>query len=87
MSVMRERIQELAAQHGSIRAAARALQVDAAYLVRLRDGEKNNPGEALLRRMGLRRVVTVSYVRTPDGAAKSGTEQHYPGRGGRGNKT
>jgi hypothetical protein len=63
-----ERIDELVAQHGSLRAAAAVLRTDAAYLWRLKSGEKNDPGEQLLRRMKLRRVV--SYERI--GKAASG---------------
>lgn len=61
-SVLQQRIRELAERHGSIRAAARVLEVDHAYLYRLSTGEKDDPGEALLRKLKLRRVVT--YVRT-----------------------
>jgi len=56
------RIRELEVQHGGLRAAARVLDCDAAYLLRLRDGEKRNPGAAMLRKLGLKKVVT--YVRT-----------------------
>lgn len=55
--MLQDRITELVAQHGSLRAAARVLEVDAGYLSRLQSGEKDDPGETLLRRMGLRRVV------------------------------
>lgn len=58
-----ERIAELVEQHGSLRAAARVLEVDPGYLSRLQSGEKDDPGDTLLRRMGLRRVV--SYERRP----------------------
>lgn len=58
MSLLQQRISELASQHGSLRAAARVLQVDAGYLSRLQSGEKNDPGEELLRKLRLRRVVT-----------------------------
>lgn len=51
------RIRELEKQHGSLRAAARALSCDAGYLSRLRNGEKDNPSAALLKRMGLKRVI------------------------------
>lgn len=61
-----DRIAELIAQHGSLRATARVLECDAGYLSRLQSGEKDDPGDQLLRRMKLRRVV--SYVRT-DGVA------------------
>lgn len=61
--LLRQRITELAGQHGSIRAAARVLGVTGGYLCRLRDGEKTNPSPALLRKMKLRRIVTVLYER------------------------
>jgi len=57
-----ERIDELSGQHGSLRAVAAVLKVDAGYLSRLSTGEKNKPGAVLLRRMGLRAVTT--YERT-----------------------
>jgi len=47
----------LVPQHGSLRAVARVLDVDPGYLSRLKSGDKGDPGEALLRRMKLRRVV------------------------------
>lgn len=56
-----ERIAELVEQHGSLRAAARVLDVDPGYLSRLSSGAKDEPSDTLLRRMGLRRVV--SYER------------------------
>lgn len=55
---LQERIKQLIAMHGSLRATARVLQCDSGYLSRLQSGEKDNPDELLLRRMGLRRVVT-----------------------------
>jgi hypothetical protein len=57
-----ERVAELIAQHGSLRAAARVLECDPGYLSRLASGEKSDPGDTLLRRMGLRQIVT--YQRT-----------------------
>lgn len=73
---LKERIDELIAQHGTLRAAARVLEVDAGYLSRLRYGEKDEPGETLLRRMGLRRVVayerrTVAQPSNTSGASGS----------------
>jgi hypothetical protein len=62
LNALQQRIEELALQHGSLRAAARVLQVDHAYLWRLARGDKAEPSEALLRKLGLRRVV--SYQRT-----------------------
>lgn len=61
MSALRGRIQELAKQHGSLRAAARVLEIDHAYLHRLQRGDKTEPSAAVLRKLGLRRIVT--YVR------------------------
>ena len=58
---LQDRIDELVAQHGSLRAVARVTEIDAGYLSRLRTGEKVNPEKDKLRRLGLRRVV--SYER------------------------
>ena len=55
---LRLRIDALVARHGSYRAAARVLRVDAGYLSRLRNGGKTAPSDHLLKRLGLRRVVT-----------------------------
>lgn len=52
------RIRELAEKHGGLRAAARVLNCDAAYLLRLRDGDKRNPSTAMLRKLGIKKVVT-----------------------------
>ena len=67
MNRLRERIEELIARHGSLRAAGRVLQIDPAYLSRLRSGEKNDPSDEVVRKLGLRRVVTYEdrYVATP----------------------
>lgn len=60
---LQERIAELVQQHGSLRAVARVTELDAGYLTRLRSGEKANPGAAVLRRLGLRRVVAYELTR------------------------
>jgi hypothetical protein len=62
---LRARIAELVTRHGSLRATGRALQIDAAYLSRLARGEKDNPDDAILRKLGLRRVVTYVDLRKP----------------------
>jgi transcriptional regulator with XRE-family HTH domain len=54
------RLNALQAQHGSLRAVARVLEIDAGYLSRLKAGEKLNPSDALLRKLGLRRYVQFS---------------------------
>lgn len=51
----------LIANLGGVRRAARAVNIDPAYLLRLRDGDKLNPSAATLRKLGLRKVI--SYVR------------------------
>lgn len=91
MITLAQRIEELTAHHGSLRAAARVLETDAGYLSRLASGEKDDPGETLLRRMGLRRVV--SYERrlpassalassqptvNPAGTGQSRMNKHLP---------
>lgn len=53
-----QRIAELVAEHGSLRAVGRVLCVDVSYLSRLQAGSKTAPSKTLLRRMGLRSIVT-----------------------------
>lgn len=65
MSLLRARIQELAKQHGGLRKAARALELDAPYLSRLQGGSKTEPEEDVLKKLDLRRVVT--YIRRSNG--------------------
>lgn len=59
-----ERINQLTGHHGGLRPTARLLQMDPAYLIRLRDGKKANPSPTTLRKLGLQRIVTVTYRRT-----------------------
>lgn len=61
---LRDRIDELVAQHGSLRAVARVTEIDPGYLSRLRAGEKANPEKDKLRRLGLRRVVSYERLKT-----------------------
>jgi hypothetical protein len=62
VTVLQERIRELIERHGSIRAAARVLEVDWTYLYRLSRGEKDGPGDDLLRKLKLRRVVSYERI-------------------------
>lgn len=50
--------------YGSLRAAAKGLGIDAGYLSRLASGEKDNPGDYVLERLGLeRKVIYVKPIR------------------------
>lgn len=66
-SLLQQRIKELAKHHGSMRVLGRVLVVDHAYLYRLSTGEKNDPGDDLLRKLKLRRVVTYERTDVPPG--------------------
>lgn len=61
-SVLQQRAAELIADHGSTRAAGRAVKLNHAYLYRLSTGEATEPTESVLRKLQLRRIV--SYERT-----------------------
>lgn len=52
-------VTKLIKKHGGIRAAARALDIDAAYLMRMRDGTKNNPSDCTLKKLGIKREYSV----------------------------
>lgn len=58
-----DRVLQLCEQHGSLRAAARAVQIDASYLSRLLSGEKVNPSALYLRRLGLKRIIQYSLAK------------------------
>ena len=68
---IQERINELVAQHGSLRAVSRVTEIDVGYLSRLRAGEKVNAEADKLRRLGLRRVVSYERLKQPN--TNSGT--------------
>lgn len=64
MSVnLRRRIQGLAKHHGSLRAAARVIDLDHGYLSRLQDGLKTEPSDETLRKLGMVRRVTYEITR------------------------
>ena len=56
-------VDALVARHGSLRKAARIVQINYAYLSRLRSEEKTEPTDAVLRRLGLRRIVTYETIK------------------------
>ena len=69
---LQERIDELVVQHGSLRALARVMECSPPYICRLRSGVTKNPGPAVLRKLGLRRVVSYEVLKTPNVRAKRG---------------
>jgi hypothetical protein len=71
MTLLQQRIKELAERHGSFRAAALVLKVDHSYLYRLSMGKKDDPGPALLRKLKLRRVVTFESTDKSSGSQSS----------------
>jgi len=50
-------IAQLEKMHGGLRKAARVLQIDHAYLWRLKMGQKKNPSLSILRKLGLKREI------------------------------
>jgi len=60
---LREAVNAIIARHGGTRVAARATGVNYAYLSRLARGEKVNPTNETLRKLGLRKVVTYVTIR------------------------
>ena len=74
---LQDRIDELVAQHGSLRAVARVTEIDAGYLSRLRAYANVNPGRDKLRRLGLRRVVVWRIHRLAgNGRLRRGVGRH-----------
>ena len=58
MVTLKERIDELCEKHGSLRNTSKIIDVDFGYLSGLRSGEKNNPSEKIISKLGLKKVVT-----------------------------
>jgi hypothetical protein len=56
-----ERVQELVKEHGGLRKAAYAINIEPGYLCKLGKGEVRSPSELTLRRMGLVRIV--NYIK------------------------
>lgn len=56
-------IEKLVTRYRGVRAAARALGVDPAFLSRLRLGRKKNPSDATLAKLGLRRESRLTAVK------------------------
>ncbi len=62
ITTLTDRINELVEQHGSIRNAAEAVGIHFVYLFRLQSGERTEPGDDVLKKLKLRRVVTYEVV-------------------------
>ena len=56
-------VERVIAKHGGLRKAARAIDVNFAYLWRLKAGKKTNPSARILRKLGLKRQVTYEPTR------------------------
>jgi len=56
-----QRIKELEEKHGGLSVVARVLGVDRAYLWRLKKGKKTNPSPKILKKLGLKRIVTLTF--------------------------
>lgn len=59
---IKDAVDALVVKHGGVRPAARAIQINYAYLSRLRSGEKTNPTGAVLRKLGLRKIVVYAPI-------------------------
>jgi len=59
LHLIKYRIDTLAKYHGSLRAAARVLNLTPAYLCRLRSGVKTSPSDRVLSKLGLRRDIYI----------------------------
>jgi hypothetical protein len=62
MNEIQAAIEHLKTKHGSLRAAARAINEDHAYLWRLSNGRKANPSERVLKKLGLTREMRYKKV-------------------------
>ena len=63
MNMLMQRIKDLEAQCGGLRALARKLDVSPSYLGRLRDGWYDKPNDELLHKLGLERIVIYVHKR------------------------
>lgn len=59
------RIADLVRQHGTLQAVSRVLKIDCGYLSRLSTGEKQAPGEKVLRKLGLVKRTTYHRKEQP----------------------
>jgi len=62
---LQERVAQLVLQHGGLRAAGRAVDIDPGYLHRLAEGDRARPSKLLLKRMGLRELRVYELLKEP----------------------
>lgn len=62
ITTLEEHIALRAAVSGSLRAYANSLGIDVGYLSRLASGEKDNPSEEVLEKLGLRKTVVYTTI-------------------------
>ncbi|RZZ85670.1 hypothetical protein [Pseudoxanthomonas winnipegensis] len=62
ITTLEEHIALRAAVSGSLRAYANSLGIDVGYLSRLASGEKDNPSEEVLEKLGLRKIVVYTAI-------------------------
>jgi hypothetical protein len=70
---LQQRVLELTGRYQGLRAAARALDIDPGYLHRLKAGEKINPGQEILDKLGLK-IRQVIYCRKRKRITKKGSK-------------
>jgi len=61
--ILRERVEVIITEAGGLCAAAKMCGIGPEYLCRLRTGKKSAPRDGVLKKLGLKRVVT--YERLP----------------------
>lgn len=66
--LLTEHCKSLIEAFGSVRAASNKLDIDYAYLHRLASGEKTDPSDATLEKLGLTAIRTTQYFKLSAGA-------------------
>lgn len=61
-ALIRRKIRALVKKFGNAHQAARRVGINPKYFYALRAGEKVNPGDAILRKLGLRRVMHIEEL-------------------------
>lgn len=59
---LRDAVQTIVANHGGVRAAARATGVDKAFISRLMNGKKVSPSDETLAQLGLKRTPLYEVI-------------------------